>query len=112
MNEATLLKIITDHVPKTANVKIVSDGWASYNKLKNLGYDHCVVVHKETFVNEDGHHTNSIESIWSQVKCWFSFMHGVRDKHFDHGFLYYTRTDFMPFATLKIRPLIILMCYK
>ena len=21
-----------------------------------------------------------------------------------HGFLYYTRTDFMPFATLKIRP--------
>ena len=28
-----------------------------------------------------------------------------------HGFLYYTRTDFMPFATLKISQ-IILMCYK
>ena len=83
-DEATLMKIITDHVPKKANVKIVSDGRASYNKLRNLGYDHCVVVHKETFVNEYGHHTNSIESIWSQVKCWFSSMQGVWDKHFDH----------------------------
>ena len=28
-----------------------------------------------------------------------------------HGFLYHTRTHFMPFATLKIRPNY-LMCYK
>ena len=53
---------------------------------------------------------------WARVQVFYEFEHILR--HFlyhilkqkkkkirvSHGFLYYTRTDFTPFATLKIRP--------
>ena len=43
-----------------------------------MGYQHAVVIHKEEFVNSEGEHTNSVESVWSQVKAWISSMHGVK----------------------------------
>ena len=70
------------HVPTTTLVKIVSDGWAAYNKLTEMGYQHCTVIHD--VVNAGGEHNNSVESLWSQVKMWFASMHGVHEAHFDH----------------------------
>ena len=69
-DQATLLPIIERCVPKTSNIKIVSDGWASYSSLADRGYQHSVVIHKEEFVNAQGEHTNSVESLWSQLECW------------------------------------------
>ena len=44
-----------------------------------------------------------VAKIWDlYVPLIFSIAFNVDNFH--HGFLYYTRTDFMPSATLKIRP--------
>ena len=40
------------------------------NRLEEQGYRHAVVIHKDEFVNKEGYHTNSVESIWSQFKTW------------------------------------------
>ena len=40
---------------------IYSDGWAAYNRLSHLGYQHEVVNHSLEFVRADGVHTNTIE---------------------------------------------------
>ena len=80
-DRATLSPLIETHVPKTASVKIVSDGWASYEHLSSLGYKHSVVVHKDEFVNSEGEHTNSVESVWSQLKNWIRSMHGMSFSH-------------------------------
>ena len=74
----TLMRIIKDHVDPHCRMLVVTDGWAGYNTLKEEGYQHSVVVHKEQFVNREGRHTNSIESVWSQFKTWINGMHGVR----------------------------------
>ena len=66
-DQETRLSKIEKHVPKSSNVRIVSDGWASYNSLSSRGYTHSVVVHKEEFVNSEEYHTNSVESVWSQL---------------------------------------------
>ena len=52
--------------------------WASYNKLKEMVYKHSVVVHNEEFVNSESKHTNSVESVWSQAKCWIRSIHGEK----------------------------------
>ena len=49
-------------------MKIISDGWSAYSKLEAAGYTHFVVIHKEEFNNKAGDTTNSIESVWSQLK--------------------------------------------
>ena len=79
----TLTGLILEHVPKSARITIVSDGWALYQTLQDLCYKHAVVVHQEKFANSDGFHTNSIESVWSQLKVLTSSMHGVRKNHMD-----------------------------
>ena len=77
-DRATLMEIIKKKVKPNSNMLIVSDGWSSYKTLQDEGYSHSVVVHKDEFVNSDGYHTNSIESIWAQFKTWINSMHGVR----------------------------------
>ena len=42
--------IITKHVVKRS--RIYSDGWAAYNSLNALGYDHSTVLHKYAFTKE------------------------------------------------------------
>ena len=78
-DEKTLMKIILEHVDLNCEMRIVSDGWAAYRNLREAGYTHSVVIHKEEFVNKEGYHTNSIESIWSQFKNWINSMHGLRN---------------------------------
>ena len=80
-DKSTLIPLIKEHAPPSAQIKIISDGWASYEDLAAQGYDHAVVIHKETFVNETGDHTNSIESVWSQLKNWIRSMHGLKYEH-------------------------------
>jgi len=42
-----LIPLITRHVAKGS--RIYSDGWAAYNSLNQLGYEHFTVVHKDAF---------------------------------------------------------------
>ena len=88
----TLEKIILDHVVPTQDVTIVSGGWPAYHQLKNIGFKHQVVTHDREVVNKDGFHTNSIESVWSQMKNWVNSMQAARLEtlvvQFIHGRIY------------------------
>lgn len=47
---------------------IVSDAAKFYFNVSKWGYDHQVVNHSETYVNEEGFHTNTIESTWRTIR--------------------------------------------
>ena len=55
---------------------IYSDKWAPYFNLSELGYKHGMVNHSEEFVSEDGVCTNSIESLWSEIKVFLKVRRG------------------------------------
>ena len=96
---ATLLPIIKRNA--TIGSDIHSDEWRAYRQLKNLGYKHFTVNHKENFVNpKTGKHTQLVECLWNvnkkkipnhirgkscnklqsyQVQQWWKSIHG------DHG---------------------------
>ena len=43
----------------------VSDCWAAYNNIANLGYQHLTVNHTYNFVDPITHaHTNNVENFW------------------------------------------------
>jgi len=87
-SEATLVPIIKKYVEEGAT--IYSDGWAAYSKLSQHGFNHFVVVHKETFKatfkNADGSirevHTNQIEGAWAHAKNHFKYIYGTSPKNF------------------------------
>ena len=64
---ATLLPILQRYVrPGTT---VVSDMWAAYNTINNLGYQHLTVNHRIQFVNPaTGATTNHVESMWCRAK--------------------------------------------
>ncbi|QQP54541.1 Putative LOC101846883 [Caligus rogercresseyi] len=63
----TLLPMITDRIAQGST--IMSDGFATYRRISDLGYNHLTVIHKRNFVDPlTGAHTQSIESLWAQVK--------------------------------------------
>ena len=62
----------------TPGSTIFSDDWAAYHGLRQHGYDHKVVVHKDNYVDPiTGVHTNEIEGFWGHAKMPFKLMHGV-----------------------------------
>jgi hypothetical protein len=62
------------------NSIIHSDCWAAYNRIKQLDkrFEHYQVNHDLYFVDPQTRvHTNSIESMWRQVKCGIDKNKGV-----------------------------------
>lgn len=78
----TLLNIIYHYVlPKTI---IHSDCWAAYNRIKQLDkrFTHLTVNHDLHFVDPQTLvHTNSIESMWRQVKLGIDKSRGVNRQY-------------------------------
>ncbi len=49
--------------------RIISDCWKAYDRLGTKGFEHLTVNHSYTFVDPTtGAHTNTIESLWWQIK--------------------------------------------
>ena len=72
----TVLPRILDQV-KQGSV-IVSDEWAAYRRIFELGYIHFTVCNKRNYVDpETGFHTNAIERFWCDSKSYFEKVHGA-----------------------------------
>jgi transposase-like protein len=65
-----LLPIITERCE--VGTTIISDQWAAYNKLEDLGFPHYTVDHSRFFVHPHNReiHTQHIELSW----CWAKYM--------------------------------------
>ena len=64
---------------------IFHDGWRSYARLTDAGFEHSEVNHRQNFVNpiDQTVHTQSVESLWSKLKTFFR-RHGLRNRmHLD-----------------------------
>jgi transposase-like protein len=75
----TLLAILEKQVAFGSH--IISDGFASYNGIQNIGggiFSHSVIVHEENYVaqGEPLVHTQNIECLWSKLKSNFKRMRG------------------------------------
>jgi hypothetical protein len=72
----TLLPLIRDWCRE--GTIIVSDGWAAYNQVERIGFEHRVVVHERHFVDpETGVHTNGVENYWQRCKKRLKRIHGT-----------------------------------
>lgn len=69
-NSATLIPIIQRHVREGSEIH--TDGWLAYRSLPRYGYTHKWVNHKERFVEDDGTHTQRIESAWRALRRRFT----------------------------------------
>lgn len=66
-DRATLEPIIQSYI-RPGSV-VMTDGWAAYGNLQNLGYHHLVVNHSIEFVNPiTGAHINTQEGLWRHAK--------------------------------------------
>ena len=88
-SEETLLPIIKKYVVPGST--IYSDGWAAYRNLRNNGYEHYTVIHKDEFkavyINTETEeevelHTNRIEGAWAHAKNHFKKIYGTNSKNF------------------------------
>lgn len=94
----TLLPEITATVP--VGSAIISDGMASYDGLKGMGYKHETVPHSHgIYVLGEDIHTNTIEGFWSQLKRSIDgTYHHVTPQHLqkyvdEYSFRYSHRND-------------------
>ncbi|KAG0438105.1 hypothetical protein DMUE_3302 [Dictyocoela muelleri] len=70
---------------------LCSDGYPSYPAVaENLCLEHRVVNHSRDFVNEEGEHTNDIESFWSHLKSSMRKENGVKRINIDEWLGEYT----------------------
>lgn len=82
-DQATLFPVLQRNI--LPGTMIWSDGWAAYNNIPTLGYQHQVVNHQQHFVDPvTGVHTNDSESRWNACKQTLKRKFGVRRAHLDH----------------------------
>ena len=70
----TLLPIIQENIE--LGTMIYSDTWAPYFTLNQNGYNHAMVNHSVEFVSDEGVCTNTIESLWSEIKAGLKIRRG------------------------------------
>lgn len=60
--------LINQHVRPGSH--IITDGWAGYTGLSEMGYHHTVVIHEKNFVSPINRetHTQKIEATWGSLK--------------------------------------------
>ena len=83
-DKATLIPLIEDNIVQGST--IYSDKWAAYYGLKDLGYNHGMVNHSVEFVSDEGVCTNTIESLWSEIKADLKIRGGFNQKQVE-GYL-------------------------
>lgn len=72
-----LLPLIKKHVRQGSS--IISDGWRSYHRLQDEGYNHLTVNHQECFVDPmTGAHTQNLERLWGICKSTIWRLRGNR----------------------------------
>ena len=85
----TLIPIIEKYVKP--GTRILSDGWAAYEKLNLHGYEHFSVCHKTAFEATYKHiktgetvevNTNRIEGAWAHAKNHFKKIYGTSSGNF------------------------------
>ena len=84
----TLLPIIASHITRGSTIK--SDQFTPYLTLGSEGFEHLSVSHSMEFVNEDGIHTQAIESAWSQIKSIIKVKRGTVEAHLQGILDYYS----------------------
>ena len=75
-----LIPLIEKQVKKGST--IYSDGHGAYYHLYKHGYNHRVVYHEHTFVDQRIIHTNGIESFWAYTKHLLNNRKGIAYKHY------------------------------
>lgn len=79
----TLIAVLKRRVRQES--RIFHDGWRSYMRLGEDGFDHSEVNHKRNFIKPSNRdvHTQSVESMWSRLKT-FMRRHALRNRlHLD-----------------------------
>ena len=65
---ADLLTSISSRHVRPGSI-IHTDMWKGYSKLNDVGYDHLIINHSQTFKGPvTGVHTNTIEGTWNGLK--------------------------------------------
>ena len=62
---------------KSENTTIYTDKWRAFIKLGLDGYTHHSINHSEEYVNQQGHHANTIEAFWSFAKRRLAKFNGI-----------------------------------
>ena len=84
----SIIPVILENVPKSTIIH--TDSWGAYNKLKELGYEHCVVNHSVEFVDQDADSstipsTNTSENLFSNLKRMIAGTYrSVSDAYLQH----------------------------
>lgn len=80
-NRATLIPIIRDRV--AAGATIVSDGWAAYEGLQEMGFTHLVVNHSTSFVSPENPeaHTQNVENLWRCLRRFLNSKTAYSRRH-------------------------------
>ena len=80
----TLIPLIETNIEKGST--IYSDSWAPYFILGEIGYNHGMVNYSKEFVSDRGVCTNTIESLWGELKADLKIRRGFNQEQVE-GYL-------------------------
>jgi len=108
----TILPIIWNNVPRSAENTIHTDEFASYNLVQKLGYVHRRVFHGKGEYARGNTHVNTVEGFWSLVKRGINGVyHAVSPKYLqsylnEYSFRYNHRKSQTPMFHLLLNRVI------